>query len=298
LTNHLKQGLIKKQTLTDAEVREIEQLAHVCNTFENLSMRIDWIKSRAPSDSEANDFLYYAGGALVGYLVLDRHGTREKELTGMVHPHHRRRGIFSTLLSAARQECAWRGVRRLLLICEHASSSGQARVAALAAGHEFSEHEMELATLQTAFAFDERLTLRQAAMDDLDALVMIMREDAGDALEELQVFVIQALRDPTCQVFLATLGDGGVSCEEAIACLRLYAMADAIGIYGFVVRPTYRGRGFGRQVLTQTLRGVLTSSRKRIMLEVDTGNSIALALYRSCGFTVCRTYGYYALTLV
>jgi ribosomal protein S18 acetylase RimI-like enzyme len=298
LTNRLKQGLIKRQGLTDVEVAEIEQLARVCNTYENLSMRVDWIKLRSPLSSVANDFLYYADGVLVGYLALDRHGTQEKELTGMVHPDQRHKGIFFALLGAARQDCVRRGIRRLLLVCEHGSFSGQALVAALGARPRFSEHEMVLETLREKLAFDERLFLRQAGMDDLDALVTIMREDSHEPVEELQAFVIQVLQEPGCQIFIASLGEGSVSCKESIGCLRLYELADQIGIYGFVVRPAYRGRGFGRQILTETIQGILVRSQKRIMLEVDTENGVALALYRSCGFKESRTYGYYSLDLV
>ncbi len=295
MTNQLKQGLLRRQALTEAEVAEIEQLAHVCNTYENLSMRIDWIKLRSPHNSVTNDFLYYADGVLVGYLVLDRHGTQAKELTSMVHPDHRRRGIFTTLFTAARQDCLQRGVHRLLLICEHASRSGQALIAAQGAKHEFSEHEMFLETLHEKFAFDERLFIRQAYMNDLDALVTIMREDSSDSVEELQAFVIQSLQEPNCQIYIATLG--GLSCKEPIGCLRLYELPDEIGIYGFVVRPDYRGRGFGRQILTEAIHSIEVRSRKRIMLEVDTENTVAIALYHSCGFKESRTYGYYVYDL-
>ncbi len=298
LTNQLKQGLIKRRALADAEVAEIEQLAHVCNTYENLSMRLDWIKLRSPYNSFANDFLYYRDGALVGYLVLDRHGSQEKELTGMVHPAHRRRGIFTALFTAARQECKQRGIRRLLLICEHASPSGLALITALGARHESSEHEMLLHMLQQHFACDERLFFHQAGMNDIDALVTIMHEDSRDPLDELQAFVIQALQEPNCQVFIASLGEGSVSCKEPVGCLRLYELADEIGIYGFIVRPAYRGRGFGRQILSEAIQGVQARSQKRIMLEVDTENSLAVTLYHSCGFKVSRTYGYYNLDLI
>lgn len=297
MTNQLKQGLIKKQTLTDAEVAEIERLAHVCNAYENLSMRLDWIKLRSPHSNVTNDFLYYEDGALVGYLVLDNHGTKEKELTGMVHPDHRRKGIFTTLFTAARQECRQRGVQRLILICEHDSHSGQAALATLGAKHTFAEHEMILETLHEKLVFDDRLSFRAAQNSDLDALVTIMSGEPGETIEELQVFVIQCFHESNCQIYIATLGEAGLGCKEPVGCLRLYELPDEIGIYGFVVRPEYRGRGYGRQMLEETIRSIQARSEKRIMLEVETENTNALGLYRSCGFKESRTYGYYAFDL-
>jgi len=83
--------------------------------------------------------------------------------------------------------------------------------------------------------------------------------------------------------------------EEPIGCLRLDEMDGEVGIYGFVVRPGYRGRGYGRQMLEAVIRKIQAESQKGIMLEVDTENTIAIGLYRSCGFQVKTTYDSYDL---
>ena len=74
-------------------------------------------------------------------------------------------------------------------------------------------------------------------------------------------------------------------------------MQDEVGIYGFVVRSAYRGRGYGRQMLEETIRTIQASSQKKIMLEVDTENTNAVGLYRSCGFKATKTYGYSSLDI-
>ena len=99
MSDNPRQGLIKKQILTESEVTEIERLACICNSHENLHMRIGWIRLRPQQREETNnfffnDFLFYEDGQLAGYLVLDDHGTTARELTGMVHPDYRRKGIL------------------------------------------------------------------------------------------------------------------------------------------------------------------------------------------------------------
>ena len=74
-------------------------------------------------------------------------------------------------------------------------------------------------------------------------------------------------------------------------------MQEEVGIYGFVVRSAYRGRGYGRQMLEETIRTIQARSQKQIMLEVDSQNTNALGLYRSCGFKETTTYGYYNLDI-
>lgn len=296
--NVSRQGLLKKQVLTAAEVQEIEQLAGICNAYENLHMRIDWIKTRTYANKVTNDFLYFENGTLVGYLVLDNYGTTEKELTGMVHPHQRRKGIFTALLTAAREECVPQGVRKFILICEDASRSGQAFVAALGTQHDSSEHRMVLETFHESMLFDDRLFFREATDNDINALITINADGSDDTEEEVRSYVIETLNEPNCDTYIATLGEASVGCKEPIGCLRLYELAEEIGIYGFVVRPAYRRRGYGRQMLEETIHIIQANSQKQIMLEVDTDNSGAINLYRSCGFKVETTYGYYNLDII
>ena len=295
MSDNVKQGLIKRQILTESEVTEIERLACICNRHENLHMRIGWIKLRPQQREETSDFFFYENGILVGYLLLDDHNTTARELTGMVHPDHRRQGIFTTLLAAAQEECRGRGVRKLILVCEDASRSGQAFVAAIGAHHDFSEYRMVLESFREKMFFDDRLFFREAYQSDFEALVTILIDGFDDTVEEVKTFIREGFNHS--HFYLATFGEAPLGCKEPVGCLKLYDMQDEIGIYGFVVRSGYRGRGYGRQMLEETIRTIQAGSQKQIMLEVDTRNTNAIGLYRSCGFKETTTYGYYSFDI-
>jgi len=267
-----------------------------------LNMRIGWIRLRPQQREETNkflfnDFLFYEDGILAGYLVLDDHGTKAKELTGMVHPEHRRKGIFTALLAAAKEECKGRGVRKLILICEDSSRSGRAFVAATGTHYDSSEYRMELETFRGKEIFDDRLFFRQANESDLEGLIAILVDGFDETVEEVKSSITDSFEEPYCHFYLATFGEASLGCNEPVGCLKLYEMQDEVGIYGFVVRSAYRGRGYGRQMLEDTIRTIEASSQKQIMLEVDTQNTNALGLYRSCGFKETTTYGYYHLDI-
>jgi ribosomal protein S18 acetylase RimI-like enzyme len=284
-------GLVKKQTLTEAEATSIEQIITMCNNYEGLHMRIDVGTLRLRPGNEANDFLYYEDGALVGYLYVEGWGGRDREIMGMVHPDYRRRGIFSSLLAAAKEECRQRDVRKLILVCEHCSQSGFSFVHAIKAQHEYSEHEMFLGTFRERRKTHKGLDIRQANKHDLDAIVSILSTDSGN-VESISLWVTKLFDDPSSCFYMATLDD------KPLGCLRLDFMSDQIGIYAFEVRLGYRGLGYGRQMLEEAIRAIRSESQKRIMLDVETDNTNAIGLYLSCGFEIKTTYDYCDLNIL
>jgi ribosomal protein S18 acetylase RimI-like enzyme len=283
-------GLVNKQTLSEAEITAIEQLIIDCNTYEGLLMRLSLDALRKRPGDETNDFLYYDDGILVGYLSIESWGTREREVTGMVHPDYRRKGIFSDILTAAKKACQRRGAQKIILVCEHAAQSGQAFVKSIEARHEYSEHEMVLGTFRERRIFHDGLNMRQANMRDLDKLVSILATDSGN-VESVKRWIRKCLEEPAWRFYLATL-DG-----KPLGCLRLDDMGDQVGIYAFEVRLGYRGLGYGRQMLEEAIRNIRAGSQKPIMLDVETDNTNAIGLYQSCGFEIKTTYDYYGLDI-
>jgi ribosomal protein S18 acetylase RimI-like enzyme len=284
------QGLVKKQTLTEAEAAAIEQLITTCNNYEGLHMRIDVGALRQRPGHETNDFLYYEDGMLVGYLFAEGWGSRDREIAGMIHPDYRRRGIFSSLLAAAKVECRQRDVKKLILVCEQFSQSGLAFVQSIKAQHEYSEHEMLLGTFLERRKVHKGLNVRQANRQDLEAIVSILATDSGN-VESIRQWVAKLFDDSSSRFYLATLED------KPLGCLRLDFMSDQVGIYAFEVRLGYRGLGYGRKMLEEAIRTIRSESQKRIMLDVETDNTNAIGLYLSCGFEIKTTYDYYNLNI-
>ncbi len=303
MPHHVVHGLVKKQQLEPGELAELQLLVMRCEQHEPLCMRVVWHVPRGHTSPMSWDFLYYENGALVGYLTLDGDGGEVCELFGLVHPAYRRRGIFSQLFKAAREECRAHGVKELVLICEQSSASGQAFVAKTNATYLFSEHEMMLNNFQPRYAFDDRLVMAPATSEDIDALVMVQSESFGDPPEAVRRRVLAMMSDPACHYYLVTFGEEDLGCREPVASLRLEYRGDEVGIYAFGVLPAYRGRGYGRQVLEETIFMVRNDAsarndvEPRIMLNVRATNIPAVALYRSCGFQIRATYDFYMIGL-
>ncbi|HLI05163.1 MAG TPA: GNAT family N-acetyltransferase [Ktedonobacteraceae bacterium] len=284
-----RRGLVKKRRLNEAELAEVEELAQVCDAYEDLHLRLSVEQMRTRTGKESNDFLFYEDGRLVGALALSDYGKEKREVILMVHPYHRRRGIASALLAAARKDARRRGIERLALVCERFSRSGNAFIGTVGAQYDFSEHHMELREFKERGDFSEQLRLVRAVPTDVGEIARVTAASFGESEERIKPHIAKDIAAPERQYYIAKLG------EEVVGTFNLYITGESTGIYAFAVAPRYRRRGFGRQMLEQIIRQIRAESSKRITLEVETTNTNAIALYQSTGFRPVTTYGYYEL---
>ncbi len=318
-------GLFRVSTLTPGEVQAIRELEALCNAAEGLTLKLSLGEGRrGVSVDDGLAFLYFADGALVGYCALDYAGGEEAELCGMVHPGWRRKGIGRALFDAAHAAARALGANRLLLICERASASGQAFVAALGAPPNasvagqrpplrprlaFAEHHMERpAALLEGAPPDEQqdsggasLHVRDAGLDDVEALTAITAGAFGDPTEGVRRAITHDISSGDERWLIGEIMS--VAGAEPVSGLRALPIPPAegasiermVGIYGFGVAPARQGQGWGRRMLWQTMTLLRDEGATRFSLEVETENARAFALYLACGFGITTTYEYYAL---
>ncbi len=289
MTTNNKQGVFKSQGLTQAELTEIKALADVCNAYEGLDLKLNWNTLQRRPENETNDFLYYEDGMLVGYLALFSFNSQEGEISGMVYPPARRKGIFTTLFRAAQQECQRRGLPTLLLIVEHVSQSGKAFAEAQGALYRNSEYKMALEEAKSPAPFDNRLLFRLAKPEEAQTLAHITAISFDIPEQEVDWYTASKIQKPTNRHYIATLD------EEYVGKIDVTFEEHEVFIIGFGVLPPYRGRGYGRQMLARTIQEILTTGQYQIVLEVATENKNALSLYQSCGFRETSSYDYYTL---
>lgn len=290
--DNFQQVIVKKQRLTEAEMAEVTALVALCKMHDgiDLTLLLEMIRDR--TDNDTNDFLYYDDGRIVGALALDSFGTEEKEMTGLVHPDYRRKGIFTALVNEVNVDAKARGIQQLIFVCDRFSRSGKAFIEAVGAHYDFSEHRMLLVDFKERDpnSYKEHITLRLATTADADTLAYVSATSFGESERRTKEHLEKDIPNPHRRYYLVMLGN------EPVGCLNLWR-GDTIGIYAFCVLPQYRKRGFGRQMLEQIIRQVRSETQQPITLEVDTTNTNAYELYRSCGFKETTTVGYYVLDL-
>lgn len=291
MTQSNKQGLYKKQGLSQAELAEIETLAAICETYEHLHMKLNWNTLRSRPKDQTNDFLYYENGVLVGFLAFFSFNSLEGEVSGMVHPEHRRKGIFTQLFTVAREECQRRNIPTLLLIVEHASVSGQGFAGSLKPTYQHSEYKLALTEVKALPERDSHLHFRLAQPDEAPILAHITAVSFDMPEQDVTWYSEHEAEDTKIRVYIATLD------ETYIGKLDVSFNEREAYIMGFGVLPLYQHRGYGRQILAQTIREIRATGQNSIVLEVATKNKNALSLYQSCGFREVSSYDYYSLSM-
>lgn len=280
-------GLVTKYGLGEADLAAIEQLAAVCDKHDQASMRLNWGSLRRRPSDEANDFLYYQDGALVGALALYAFGPSEAETSGMVHPSYRRRGIFRELVDAAVAELRRRGTPKLIFFCDHQSQAARPALEALGAQYGYSEHKMLLRDARLPAAFDPDLRFGQAESADLKDVVRIIANAFGMNEADMLAEAEKNSSSGKHQYYIGKLGG------TPIGALSMQINGGQAGIYGFGVWPEYRGRGYGRQILARAIQAALAAGATSVILEVAPENDRALGLYQSVGFEETNRYDYY-----
>ena len=291
MTIENKHGLYPRQGLTAIELAEIKTLADICEAYEQLHMKLNWDTLRLRPKDQTNDFLYYENGILVGFLAFFSFNSLEGEVSGMVHPEHRRKGIFMQLFTSARVECQRRNIPTLLLIVEHNSQSGQGFAVSLKPGYQHSEYKMELTEAKTLPELDSHLHFRLATPDEVPTLAHITAISFDLPEQDVTWYSQRKLEDTKNRVYIALLD------ETYIGKIDVSLHEREAYIVGFGVLPLYRGHGYGRQILAQTIREIRATGQNTIVLEVATENKNALSLYQSCGFQEVSSYDYYSLSI-
>ncbi len=248
-------------------------------------LKLEWsVLASRPGDT-IEDILWWEEGRLVGFLGLYSFGGSPVELSGMVHPTYRRRGIGTRLLNEAMALSRARGHDHVLLVAPRTSTGGRIMAESRGGLLDHSEHALELNGAPADTPSDPTLLLRAASRHDAVAMDEILSEAFGHSPGPLN------LDDPGQSVLVAERN--GV----VIATLRVSESDNEWGIYGLAVESNHRGAGVGRDLLGRICRRANENGVTRLHLEVEVDNDRALGLYTSLGFTRTATEDYFAIPL-
>lgn len=280
-----------KEYISEDDFRRLEELKNICIDKEDMFLKLELDYKLNVSQmhkdepfQHVNEFLYYDGETLVGYIGICNFGGEAAELTGMVHPSYRRKGIFTRLYNLAKEECYRRKFGKILLVCDNKALSGQEFIKSTRAVYSFSEYEMKL---EGNYICEEskNIALRKALNSDAPEIARQNNIYFGDVGRTL---VMPEEEEKQNRItYLIELG------SKVIGKIRVDFSADEGFINGFGILPEYRRKGYGRDAIKAALYILNKNNIHKAALEVAAQNKNALNLYKSCGFAEQSVIDYF-----
>ncbi len=139
--------------------------------------------------------------------------------------------------------------------------------------------------------FAARIIIDQVRRNEAETLVALHGdafarpwsvEDFAALIAERSVYALAVRRQP----FFGR--------RRMVGFVLVRAVADEAEILTIAVAPQGQGRGYGRRLMEEVLRGLYADGVAACFLEVDGANTRAVRLYRSLGFeAVGERKGYY-----
>lgn len=300
-------GFLLKQYIDESDFLKIQALEKLCRDHDGTALKLETeyklsdggTRDRKKLAGPIQDFMFYKDDQLVGYLGVLGFGGQAWEVSGMVHPAYRRQGIFSALYRMFLAERQRWSPQSTLLLCDRKSFAGRAFLKTTGAVLEHSEHEMYLATEAADVQSPPLIQLRKAKNSDAPEIARQNRiyfnfgpaEPSDDNAPSASYALMPEEEEKRgMTIYLADLD------HETIGKVHIQKGSDVWGIYGLGVLPEYRGRGYGRAILSQAVHLMKVQGAPAILLQVDAENDRALGLYLSCGFKVTSVMDYYLLS--
>lgn len=285
--------IVIKNDIGEKEFDEISRLERICIESDNISFKLELdyklknIKNDKVGLIQLNEFMYYINDELIGYLGISEFGGDVLEVSGMVHPDYRNRGIFTQLYRLVQDEFIKRDNREMLLLCDNKSSSGISFIKKAGGEYHHSEYDMTLDNEAFPEFKQHALNIRLATKEDAN-IIAIMNKDFFDIdTEERDEAIIGNIENGT--LFIAELDD------ISIGSVRIELNDGLGGIYGLGVLSKYRGKGYGRELIMWSAEKLMKIGADKVFLQVDTDNTNALNLYKSCGFKEDHVISYYSV---
>ncbi|KPB05960.1 GNAT family N-acetyltransferase [Bacillus sp. CHD6a] len=270
--------------LTNEQLQEIKELQSVCEKEGGFELKLneDMLETRDKNSTE--DFFHYEDGHLIGFLGCYGFGNKI-EMTGMIHPDYRRKGIFTKLFTEAMTEVKKREISTVLLNAPSSSKSAKEFLKSIPCTFEVAEYQMKWETGE--LIDDPAVNIRpSASQDDFDAEIKLEVSCFGFTEQEALSFN-QRMKELNSEDMFIIEAEGRTAGK-----IRVSETNGEAWIYGFAVSPELQGKGIGRKALSKVVK-MKTEKGLPVFLEVEARNAHALKLYESCGFRSYHSQDYY-----
>jgi ribosomal protein S18 acetylase RimI-like enzyme len=274
--------------ISPAQLLDLERLAALCKkadgSIPNLYTHI-LTQARAFPAS----IFYYQENQLLGFLSAYFFYDDAVEISLMVHPLARKKGISRELMREILPLIQFQNYHRLIFSSPAHKNHQWLRSQGYTYLH--SEYYMEREELNPILQYNQSLSFRTAAIADIPALCGLdeacFAKKQGDLISRFQ----QLLDSREYQIFLAFQNN------QLIGKAHLRWQKQGATLSDIAISPSKQGKGFGSSLIAHCINLALSEGKPLINLDVETHNQRALNLYIRLGFVIQNACDYWSISV-
>src|SRR3989338_4249388 len=273
--------LLKTTELTKQDLRTLKNLVEECQQADGFRIKLYWNILADRQLPEFDDLFYYQNGKLIGYLALFAFKEEEAELNDIIHPKHRRQGIFSYLLQEAILDLPKRGIRSIQIICNQQAQAALNFVKKLPeTQYDHSEYQM-IATRNPSFTEVPTIELQLATKDDIPTLARIDNACFNTTFELVIYRFLSNMKELNRTTWFAKV-NGTIIGKMHI---RMDEGNKAF-IHDLCVLPEFRRKHYAAGMVLTIMDRMKKKGASQVYLDVLADNVNAIQLYEHCGFEI------------
>jgi len=264
---------------------EIKAFLVKCEAFDQVSPCVQM-------DSDLNHikdmpcwFVEKIDNQIVALCSIFAVNTFEAEISTVVAPTYRHRGIAKSLVSAAKRLLKEYGYKQILYVCDDNSVSGRAFIDTFLTRHHHTEYTLKYEKSEN-HPRATRLLVTKAYERDLDSIIQINVNAFEDDYEVASQFITSTFASPTRTAYVGQLN------YKPICTLMVGNEGGVYSINGVAVLKAFQGHGYAKELIQDVLYG-LRNEEQPIIIDVESTNSTAYHLYKKIGFEESQVIAYY-----
>jgi ribosomal protein S18 acetylase RimI-like enzyme len=288
----MKEKLVKVVQLNSKELQQLKKLYEECLAVDGFASKIYWNIIVNRINTTPYEYLYYVDDKLVGYVGLMVFKYEEAELTPLVHPDFRRRGIFKKLHAEAAQHIKNMIIPAYLIPCDKRAEVAKIIVnkwKGVACHHEhklcFNKDKWIKKTT------DAGLKYRRAKQRDVPNMATLDNAAFGTDFSAMFKRLKESLNEDFRKIWVASY--------KGIDVAKIHVRRDLFEnyIHDVCVMPSYQNKRFGTAFFQYILNELVANKTPNLVMDVKGGNTSALRLYEANGFEEMAYYTYYKFIL-
>jgi ribosomal protein S18 acetylase RimI-like enzyme len=278
---------IQVQKLTERQLQELKILAFECKEIDGNSIPF-YAHLLTEERVLPSTFLYYEDHKLIGFLSAFFFYENACEVSLMIAPAKRKKGIARKLLRELLPLLDSEGIDSLIFSIVEGIDKSWLEL------HHFqyqnTEYEMQRNSTQPVRINRHSLRIRDANEADIPALCSIDFLCFPNQPLSLSTRLFQIVHDSNYSLIAAELGDA------LIGKAQIHWQEDKARLTDIGIIPTQQGKGLGTELMSYCINHAISSGKYNLLLDVETNNQNALRLYTNLGFSSTNSCDFWVIS--